>query len=115
MRQEGTIDYPPEVLWAATGFGAGIGEARELCGALAGAVMAIGLRQGGIDSGQGTTRAYWPAAYLISAFRERFGTTSCAALTARFAGFDTERRAYCARTVAGFCAARAQEVLEAWR
>lgn len=112
----GTIDFPPEVLKAATGFGTGIGEARQLCGALAGAVMAIGLRQGRTDCREGRTRAYWPWGYLVSAFRERFGTTTCAALTARFASFEApERRAYCAGTIVPFCAARAQELLEAWR
>jgi len=111
----GTIDYPPDVLRAAMGFGTGIGETREVCGALVGAVMAIGLRQGGIDSRQGTTRAYWPAGYLASAFRARFRSTACAPLTDRFAGFDTERQAYCGSTILPFCAARAQEVLEAWR
>lgn len=116
MQQEGTIRCPPEVLRAATPFGSGIGGAREMCGALVGAVMAIGLRQGRTDWREGNTGAYWPAGYLVSTFRGRFGATACAVLTGGFEGFETpERRAHCASTIVPFCAARAQEILEVWR
>ncbi len=63
----------------ATCFGAGLGRRGEICGALAGALIAVGLRHGRRE-GEGDEakeRSYERAAYVVGAFRERFGTILC--------------------------------------
>ena len=67
----------------ATGFGAGSGRRGELCGALSGAVMGLGIRFGR-DSAEPfrsgdiqERRPYWYASDLVDRFRERFGCVRC--------------------------------------
>ncbi len=63
----------------ATCFGAGFGRRGEMCGALAGAVIAVGLRYGR-RKGEGDDakeRSYDRVAWLVDSFRERFGTILC--------------------------------------
>ncbi|NIT36573.1 MAG: hypothetical protein GTN49_08735 [candidate division Zixibacteria bacterium] len=67
----------------ATCFGAGIGRRGDFCGALAGALMVVGLRKGrdtGEDS-EAKERAYRLADYVVEAFQNRFGDVSCRELT----------------------------------
>jgi C_GCAxxG_C_C family probable redox protein len=63
----------------ATGFGAGIGRRGEACGALAGGVMALGLRFGrsAVEETQGDRRPYWFSTELADTFRGRFGAIRC--------------------------------------
>lgn len=63
----------------ATGFGAGIGRHGEVCGALAGGVMALGLKYGRsvIDAAPAERRPYWFAAELLTRFRSEFGAVRC--------------------------------------
>jgi C_GCAxxG_C_C family probable redox protein len=71
-------------LWlAATGLGGGIGRSQDVCGALTGGVMALGLAVG---RGQGSTREtrqqardeiYPRARKLYERFREELGTVQC--------------------------------------
>ncbi len=49
----------------------------ELCGALSGGVMTIGLLNGRTDSGDDKQRSYDPAAAYRERFKETFGTTIC--------------------------------------
>ncbi|MBS7619719.1 C_GCAxxG_C_C family protein [Candidatus Bathyarchaeota archaeon] len=63
----------------ATGFGAGIGRRGEICGALSGAIMGVGLRFGRnqhIVHPNGK-RPYWYASQLIDLFVETFGDSKC--------------------------------------
>lgn len=71
-----TNDQIPRI---ATGFGAGIGRAGEVCGALSGGVMGLGLRFGRstVEEEQGERRPYWFARELVTRFRERFGCLRC--------------------------------------
>lgn len=60
----------------ATCFGGGLGRRGEMCGALAGALIAVGLRHGR-RKGEGREpkgRAYGLTARIVDDFRERFGT-----------------------------------------
>ena len=67
----------------ATGLGAGVGWGGEICGALTGAAMAIGLDGGRTapEDGQTKTAVYEKTALLLEAFAEKFGTLRCAGLT----------------------------------
>ena len=63
----------------ACGFGAGMGRKQEVCGAVAGGILAIGLRHG---RGEGQDRALTDATYgkvreLMSRFESRHGTCIC--------------------------------------
>jgi C_GCAxxG_C_C family probable redox protein len=66
----------------ATCFGGGIGRRGEICGALTGAVMVVGLAKGR-GAGEGADvkeRAYQLAEQIVEAFRHRFGDVRCRAL-----------------------------------
>jgi len=62
----------------ATGFGAGIGRQGEVCGALSGAVMGLGLKFGrdapGFTEGK---RPYWYASELMKGFQDLHGHLRC--------------------------------------
>ncbi len=80
----------------ATCFGAGLGRRGEMCGALAGALIAVGLRYGRRE-GEGDEakeRSYERAAYVVGAFRERFGTILCRELIDLDLGDPDERETY---------------------
>lgn len=76
-------------IWtAASGFGGGIGRTQLVCGALTGAVIALGLAEGRSMESPGpkdVANAVRPKVrQLLAAFDTRFGATGCRALT----GFD---------------------------
>jgi len=63
---------------AAAGFGAGIGRTQGLCGALAGAIMALGLRWHDDKDPAGSKKlAYEKTRLLLERFRARNGSTEC--------------------------------------
>lgn len=67
----------------ATPFGGGMGRYGEVCGALTGALMAMGLKLGrqGDDDTAARDRAYPKAVRLMRAFEIEFGSVECRALT----------------------------------
>ena len=64
---------------AATCFGGGVGRCGEICGALAGAVMVVGLIKGRRpgEGREAKERAYRLAEQVTEAFRHRFDNVSC--------------------------------------
>ncbi len=80
----------------ATSFGAGLGRRGEICGALAGALIAVGLRHGRRE-GEGDEakeRSYERAARVVDSFRELFGTLRCRELIEIDLGEPEGREAY---------------------
>ncbi len=73
----------------ATGFGAGIGRRGEVCGALAGGVMGLGLRFGRdiAEERDDGRRPYWYSTEFIQNFRARHGSVRCGDLL----GLDLSR------------------------
>ncbi len=68
----------PLVPKAACGFGAGVGRTKEeLCGALAGGLLAVGCLLGRERSGESWDRAAEVAAELRERFLESYGCTRC--------------------------------------
>lgn len=65
----------------ATAFGGGIGGTGSVCGALVGAVMAIGLRHGREQASQRDTRAYVLTQELRRRFEADMGDVDCRQLT----------------------------------
>ena len=66
----------------ASSFGGGIGRLREVCGAVSGMLMALGLIRGydNVDDLSHKQRLYAEGAMLINAFKAEFGTANCAEL-----------------------------------
>jgi C_GCAxxG_C_C family probable redox protein len=70
---------PEKALKIACGFGAGIARRQEICGAVAGGIMVIGLLYGrGEDHDRAATDATYARTHeLIRRFEERHGTCQC--------------------------------------
>jgi C_GCAxxG_C_C family probable redox protein len=66
----------------ASGFGGGMGRSGEACGAVTGAIMAIGLKTGSIKAADTAAKEHTYALthQLIEQFKERHGTISCSEL-----------------------------------
>ena len=67
----------------ATGFGAGISRTGQICGALNGAIMAIGLQQGRDKAMEKEERnaTYADVRKMLNAFCRKFGSIECKGLT----------------------------------
>jgi C_GCAxxG_C_C family probable redox protein len=63
----------------ATGFAAGMGRNGEVCGALSGGVVGLGLRFGRstVEDEEGERRPYWFSAELAARFREQLDHVRC--------------------------------------
>lgn len=66
-------------LRVASGFGGGMGRLAGTCGAVSGAVMALGLAHGSgtAPDAEAKERAYAKVRELVAAFRERHGSILC--------------------------------------
>jgi C_GCAxxG_C_C family probable redox protein len=105
----GTDNAQP-VAMAATGFGGGIGRSHaEVCGALAGGVVAIGCLMGRTRPGEDWGDVAELTAELREGFLARWGTTSCAALLETFG--EQENEIECKR-LSGQVAQMLAELLE---
>ena len=65
----------------ATGFGGGIARNGDVCGALSGAVMAIGLTLGRDGSDQSRDQCYTAVNHFYNDFVQTFGSCKCRELT----------------------------------
>jgi C_GCAxxG_C_C family probable redox protein len=63
----------------ASGFGGGMGRHGEVCGAVTGAIMAIGLKAGPIEATDAAAKenAYALSHQVIEQFKDRHGAISC--------------------------------------
>jgi C_GCAxxG_C_C family probable redox protein len=93
----------------ATGFGAGVGRRGEICGALAGAVMGLGIQYGRDECGftQGGKRPYWFSTELLDGFKEKHGNVRCfdlleLDLTTEHGNQEYNRLGHWQRTCRGF-------------
>lgn len=71
------MDLPDTCLRMATPFGGGIGRSQELCGALSGAVMAVGASLGRTEVEEDKGRSYEAASRLFGDFIGAFGSCKC--------------------------------------
>jgi len=81
---------------ASTSFGGGVALSKNICGALSSAAMAVGLKHGTTEpTGVAPRPAYARTKAIMDRFRERFGTTQCGELTAKWENdFAHPARAY---------------------
>jgi C_GCAxxG_C_C family probable redox protein len=62
----------------ATGFAAGVARTGNVCGALSGAIMGVGLRYGrDAPTTEPYRRPYWYSRGLAEAFEEAYGSVTC--------------------------------------
>ena len=67
---------------AATAFGGGMGRQGEVCGALTGALMALGVRMGRDEpDAEKRDKVYAMTRELFAEFKKRFGSVLCKELT----------------------------------
>ncbi len=79
-----------------SGFGAGMGRRQEVCGAVTGAVMAIGLKYGSADPGDREAKetVYRLTRELMSRFQAEFGSCLCRELLGCDLQTDEGRKQY---------------------
>lgn len=94
---------PDEVLCMASGFGGGIGHTKNMCGAISGAIMALGIVKGRKDPfgpkeemgqriEQLQSQVYPTFAQLVADVKEEYGTLICAEMSQPFGEFDSKPR-----------------------
>lgn len=113
---------PKDILALATGFGGGVGQTRNMCGAVSGAVMALGIRKGRRDpfAGEETPREraaqlreiYPCFADLVNEIKERYGSLVCAELSAPYGDFESKARRKNCQEIIAYCARLAAERAE---
>jgi len=74
------IDLADQGRRMATPFREGIGRSEDICGALAGGVLAIGAALGRTSAQEDRLKSYEAAARLQQAFQSRLGSTCCKVL-----------------------------------
>lgn len=84
----------PNIPSIATAFGGGMARTRNVCGAVSGALMALGLFCGRSHSGDDKERCYALAAELIQAVQSRSGSINCFDLTGLDFALPDSQQAY---------------------
>ena len=94
------IELSDQAKRMATPFGGGIGRSEDACGALIGAVLAIGVSLGRTTPEEDRLPSYEAAGKLFKAFQARFESTCCKVLNK--SDFKTpEHRTRCGEYVGG--------------
>jgi len=78
----------------ATGFGAGMGGREEVCGAISGGIIALGLKFGRSSPKKQEEKAYWFAAELLERFEKEFSHVTCRELTGCDLTIEVGRKKY---------------------
>lgn len=71
------IELPDTAKKMATPFGGGVGRSEDICGALAGGVMALGASLGRTSPEEDRLKSYDAAGKLYRLFGEKLGSTKC--------------------------------------
>jgi C_GCAxxG_C_C family probable redox protein len=84
-----------QALLIATAFGGGMGRAGEVCGAITGALMLFGLREGAACYGNNEARdqLYERTRNFLNAFRKEYGSIYCRALLGMEISIPENRKA----------------------
>jgi len=106
-------DLPESIIRLASGFGGGMGHTKNTCGAITGAVLALGLVKGRDPFAseevkdritQLNEEVYPSFAPMIREMEQEFGTLICAELSAPHGDFDGRaRKKSCMQMIAHCC------------
>ena len=117
------VNVPDEVICMATGFGGGMGHTKNTCGAITGAVLALGLVKGrrdpfGPKEEMGARikhlqgEIYPIFGQMIEEIKAHFGTLICSEMNQQFDDFDGKpRKKNCMEAIA-YCASMAVKYAE---
>lgn len=117
------VNVPDEVICMATGFGGGMGHTKNTCGAITGAVLALGLVKGrrdpfgpkeemGARIKQLQGEIYPVFGQMVEEIKAHFGTLICSEMNQQFDDFDGKpRKKNCMEAIA-YCAAIAVKYAE---
>lgn len=107
-------NLPREVVELASGFGGGIGHTKHMCGAISGALLALGTQKGRPNPFQKESprerslelreEVYPRFADLLNEVNEHYGTLLCAELTATHPDFDAPARRQSCAEIVSYCA-----------
>jgi len=86
---------PPECVRLASGFPVGIGGSGCTCGALTGAIMALGLKYGRTGPRQNNEKIMALSKEIHNEFKEQFKSTCCRILTRDFQFGSPEHLKHC--------------------
>ena len=100
FRERVAPEVSAETVRMATPFGAGLGNAGCLCGALTGAVMILGLLKGRTTPDVPRREAYTLSNEFHNRFKAKFGATCCRVLKRAASGPD-KKGASCAEIISG--------------
>ena len=112
------VDLPDAVLCMATGFGGGIGHTKNTCGAITGAVLALGTLKGrrapfGSKEEMGERVAdlqkniYPVFKQMIEEIEAKYGTLLCREMSEPFGDFDSKPRKKNCMEITAYCASLA--------
>lgn len=111
-------ELPPEVIALSSGFGGGMGHTKNTCGAITGAVLALGASKGRKDPLSKETPAerakelkevYLPFGNMVREIEEEYGTLICKELSDPHGDFAGKERKKNCQQIIGRCAALAQK------
>ena len=117
------VELPDEIICMATGFGGGMGHTKNTCGAITGAVLALGLVKGrrdpfgpkeemGARIKQLQGEIYPLFGQMVEEIKAHFGTLICSEMAKQFDDFDSKpRKKNCMESIA-YCAALAVKYAE---
>ena len=112
---------PTEILALSTGFGAGIGHTKNICGAITGAVMALGLEKGRKNPFEAETpreragelKEIYPVfADMTHEIENRYGSLLCSEITGPLGDFNGKERRKNCQEIIGYCARLAAKYAE---
>jgi len=114
-------DLPESIIRLASGFGGGMGHTKNTCGAVTGAVLALGLVKGRDPFAaeevkdrvrQLNEETYPPFAAMIREMEAEYGTLICAELSAPHGDFDGRSRKKSCQQMIGHCCRLAEKYAE---
>jgi C_GCAxxG_C_C family probable redox protein len=96
----------------ATGFCSGVSRTAGTCGAVSGAVMALGLAYGRKNGTEPVERSYAAVNSFLEAFEREFGSCNCAGLLGCHLGTDEGQRSFVEQKLIARCRTFTQRATE---
>ena len=87
----------------ATGFCSGVARSCGMCGAVSGAILAIGMILGRTSADEAVDPVYRAVRFVLDGFESEFGTSNCESLLGCDLGTDEGQRAFQERKLCAIC------------